>query len=165
MAPRAGDLAVGVPARLHGSGDRRFDAEDRQRDFRPAGADQTGHAENLAAADGERHGMLRIAPGAQPVDPEVLAAALRDAGASCCAVDVAADHQPDHVVVGQLVARQRAGVRAVAQHDRAIGDGPHFAEPVRDVDDRRRPARAETGDDLVQPAPSRRASGSTSARP
>ena len=71
---RARRSCSGCPPRLIGSGDRRLDAEDRLRDFRPAGADQTGHPEDLAAADGERHGVLRISPGSQPVDAEVVAA-------------------------------------------------------------------------------------------
>ena len=50
----------------------------------------------------------------------------------------------------QLLAGQRAGVRAVSQHDGAIGDRLHLSEPMRDVDDGDA-SRAQAGDDLVQP--------------
>ena len=78
-------------------------------------------AENLAASHAERHGVLRIPPRAQRLDLEVVARTL-GVRRLVRGVEVPADHQPDHVVVRQLLAGQRAGVRAVAQHDGAIGD-------------------------------------------
>ena len=68
---RVGDLNR-RPVQEHSSGERPLDAEDRLRDFRPPGADQTGNAEDFTAADPERDRLLRVAPGAQALDPEAL---------------------------------------------------------------------------------------------
>ena len=45
---------------------------------------------------------------------------------------------------------ERPRVRAVAEHDRPVGDGPDLPQPMRDVDDRHA-LIAERRDDLVQP--------------
>src|SRR5207342_3163762 len=104
------------------------------------------NAEDFTAADPERDRLLRVAPGAQALDPEALIPA-GDPGRVRLGGNVAADHQPHHVVVGQLVAPQRADIGAVAKHDRAVGDRPDFAETMRDVD-HSYTIRAESCDDL-----------------
>ena len=113
--------------------------------------------------DVERDGEVRISLGAQRVDAEITRAGRR-LGSLVLDFDFAPDHQADHVVVRQFLARERAGDRAIAQHDGAIGNGLHFAEPVRDVDDSHA-LLAQIRDDLVQPGRLGRASGSRSARP
>ena len=59
---------------------------------------------------------------------------------------IASHHQAHHLIVADLVARQFAGVLAVAQHCDAVGDFLHFAEPVRDINDRGAP-RLQVSDD------------------
>jgi hypothetical protein len=54
------------------SGERRLNAEDRLRDFRPPGSDETGNAEDLTATYSKRHCFVRVAPGAQTLNPEEL---------------------------------------------------------------------------------------------
>ena len=78
--------------------------------------------------------MSRVRRGAQPFDLQHRPASLvRRAHIELG--QIAADHEPYHVVVGDLGARQFAGVFPIPQHRDPVGDFLHFTEPVRDIDD------------------------------
>ncbi len=51
------------------------------------------------------------------------------------AAQIPADHQADHVVMGDLIARQFTGVAAVAQAHHAVGNLGDLAEAVRNIND------------------------------
>ena len=110
------------------------DAEEGLGDFGAAGADEAGEAEDFTGGDVEGDGVAGLGGGAEVFDCEAGGAGLG------CALDVevaevATDHEADHVFVGDLLAREFAGVAAVAEGDDAVGDFTDFAEAVGDVDD------------------------------
>ncbi len=104
------------------------DAKERSQQFGPARADQTREADNLAGADRKSQPMPRVRRGAQTFDLQHRPASLvRRAHIELG--QIAPDHEPYHVVVGDLGARQFAGVLPIPQHRDPVGDFLHFAEP------------------------------------
>ena len=97
------------------------DAEDGARELGAPGADQAGEAEDLAAADGEARSA---GPDRWRSAPRSISSTLAPGGAAGGMIErleVAADHQADHGVVGDVAAIERADHAAVAQHHDAVG--------------------------------------------
>ncbi len=127
------------------------DAEQRLGQFGAARADQPGHADDLAAADLERDRPGRAASEGDVAHRQANRGRRRGGMAARVELlQVAADHEPDHRIVADLLPAQSAGVAAVAQHDDAVGDAPHLGQPVRDVDHGHAGA-LQVGDDLEEP--------------
>src|ERR1044072_9492897 len=114
--------------------DERVHTEDGLRGLAAPCADEPGEAQYLAAPHVELNLLVGVARRAQTLDLEV-ARLLLARRVLIERLDVAADHEPDHLVVRNLLARNPPRVPAVAQDDRAVGYLLHLAEPVRDVDD------------------------------
>ena len=124
-------LAVERDATRH----RPVDAEQGAGEFGAAGADQAGQSEDLAGAEVEVDLAAGIGGGAQALHGKDRLAAGRRRR-HVVDLQIAADHQPDHRVVVDLRAFERADQPAVAQHDDAVGGLDHLVQPVRDEDDR-----------------------------
>ena len=115
-----------------------------------AGADQSGQSEDLAMP----HAKDRLCRSGKAVvtrpTMSQTARLRRSFRRRMQRFQVAADHQPDHGGMGELVARQLAHRAPVAQHHDAVGAGHDLAEPVRDVD-HCDAVRLQIGDHLQQP--------------
>ena len=70
----------------------------------------------------------------EPFDAQQLLARL-DRDLRELVLQIAADHQPDHLVDRRRRDRHRGDVRAVAQDRRAVADRLHLVEAMRHVDD------------------------------
>jgi hypothetical protein len=117
---------------------------------RPAAADQTGQAEDLAGADVQRDVLDRRRT-REPVYGEHDGSVLRDDGL------LGKDqlHRPPehgrHEALRALLGRRRSPHDlAVTKHGDGVDEREHLFEQVRDVDDRRT-ALAQAADDLEEP--------------
>ena len=146
--------AVGDPGRqrlavdLDRAGVPAVDPEDRAGDLRPAGTDETGESDDLAAPHVERDVGEDALP-RQPIDLQNdtprLGRNLREER-----VHVAADHRADDGLRRQLLDRLRQDVASVAHHGDALTDREDLLEPMRD-EEHRVAARAQRLDDAEQP--------------
>ena len=109
-------------------------AEDRARELRPPGADQTRERQDLALVEPEVDVAQSASP-AEALHPQDLArrgGGLGQRGQ----LEVASDHHGDqsgHRHVGNI---GRRDLPAVTQHRHPVADLRDLLEPVRDVDDR-----------------------------
>ena len=117
-------LSVERDATSHGP----VDTEQDSGEFRAPGADQARQSEDLAGVEVEVDLAARIGGRAHALDGKHhLATGLRRR--HVVDLEVTADHQPDHRVVVDLGAFERAHQLAVAQHENAVGglQPPHAA--------------------------------------
>ncbi len=113
--------------------------------MRPAGADQTGNPDHLAAAQRQRFRSRRqildadddITRGPRTPPIQILEAATH--------------HQADDGLAGRFRRDAAARVAAVSQYHEAIGNRLHFFDEVRDVDDGQA-ARLEASEQIEQRA-------------
>ncbi len=116
--------AVGGVSAEHGLGD-----------LGPAGADQPGHADDLAGP--EREGDVGEAAGeAEALDPQHLLALGRGPAAGEQRLDAAPDHQADDAGPVERPRRPRRHVPPVAQHGDVVGDGLDLLQAMGDQEDR-----------------------------
>ena len=111
------------------------DAEDGAGEFGAAGADQAGHAEDLARCS-ERSSACSGYADVRSPRSRAPRLAGRAFGRDVERLQVAADHHADHGVVPDLAARQFADHGAVAQHDDPVGALLDLVQAVRDEDHR-----------------------------
>ena len=138
------------------------DAEQDPGEFGAPGADQARQSEDLAGVEVEVDVMGGIGGGAQAPDGDHdLATGLRRR--HVVDLELPADHEPDHRVVVDVGALERAHQPAVAQHQDAVGGLNHLMQPVRDEDDRDA-VRLEARRSPRAACRSRRSAGSRSAR-
>ena len=139
-------------ASRHGTLERPRQGEEQLRAARP---DQAGEAQDLAAAKGQRDVRQAPAPGAlgvldrEVLDPEDLRRARLERR-QLHALDVAADHQADHLVLVDALGLARDDALPVAQHRDPVRQAPHLVELVGDVDDGD-PALGEATDQALEP--------------
>src|SRR5262249_49358952 len=119
------------------AGEWRIDAKESVGGFGAACAHEAGETEDFAPGDIERDFVLRMGAGAKSFHGKTRVALTAHCPATAYveAFQIPADHKADHVIVGDLVARERAGVFAVPESDDAIGNGGDLAQAMRNVDD------------------------------
>lgn len=114
--------------------DQLVDAGQGAREFSAARADQSGHAQDLPAPQGQGDCMPGVRFGLCADDVQhAVAWRLGRRHVEC--LEVAADHQADHRRVRDLVFRQFADDLSITQYDDPVGTGGQFVQAVRDEDD------------------------------
>jgi hypothetical protein len=110
--------------------------------------DQAGQPDDLARAHGERHRRGEaFGHDVAQLEHDVARRAL---GAVEEPGQLAPDHEPGEVVVGQLVAPELAGDAPVAEHERAVGQAADLAQALGDEHDGQA-VRAQALDEREQP--------------
>jgi len=124
-------------------GFKRIGSEDQAHRLGPARTHQARHPEDLAAIGLERHvANLRARPqphrakGQRPPPP---------ARRKSVSVQVAPDHEANHVIRIPPCRIASGHDLAVSQHGDTVGNPKHFLDPVRNVDDPD-PVGLESGD-------------------
>ena len=115
-------------------GESRIDAKQSPQHLGASGSDQAGNADDLARMNAKREAMLRPGERGQSIDFEQHVANLVRAPRVELR-NVSPHHQLDHVVVGDLVAVQLAGVFSIAEHRHTVSKFVDLAEAMRNVND------------------------------
>ena len=141
-----------------------IDAEQRVREFGAPRADQAGQSQNLAAVEVDVDFVERESLGAELLHRKDDVAA-RHCGGRVGDLELAADHQLDHRVMGDLASPSRWPTSLPSRkHDDAVACLHHLVQPMRD-EHHRDAVRLERGDHLEQLLGFGDAAGSMSARP
>ena len=131
LAPAAGGCGRPfVDSKPHASALDILEAEQRSQQRRPAGADEPGDPEHLAAVECQAGGAR-----AERVHFEDRFSSL-PRRARIEILDVASDHHADDLLRRKISRCTGSRDASIPQHDNAIGDFLHFLDEVRDVDDR-----------------------------
>src|SRR5262249_41420403 len=126
----------------------RSDSEDGLGKFRPAGADETSQTEDFAAADFKRNTANASGARRKILQRERnMSDGHRAFGIN--GFDLAANHHPDQVRTGKSYRVAGRDSFTVPKDCDPIGDGCHFFEAVRDINDAG-PLGAQGADDLKE---------------
>jgi len=129
----------------HHTAHRRGDAKQRLQHFRAPGADESRHADNFAGMHAEAQRVPRMCRRAQTIHfQEYRTRRQRLMGVELG--QVPSDHEADHRRVMDLRARQFTGILPIPEHQHAVRQFLHLAQPVRDVHHGNAP-RAKIADD------------------